>query len=87
MAARKKRHKKASKKVTRKRRRRKATVHRVASSGGGELTLLHKIDKKVTRIDRTVNAGKHLARKAKRAAARRHGIEQAWEDVERHGME
>lgn len=85
----KKRRKKASKKVGKKkvtRRRKKATVHHVAKGSSTELGLLHKIEKKVTRIDRTVNAGHHLARKAKRAARRR-SIEQDWESVERHGTD
>ena len=49
-----------------------------------ELNLLQKIDKKVTRIDRTVNAGHHLARKA-RKAARRNQFSSAFEDAERSG--
>jgi hypothetical protein len=85
MAA-KKRRKKASKKKVVKKRRKKTSVTRVAKGSGAELGLLHKIEKKVTRIDRTVNAGFHLARKA-RKAKRRSGIEQDWESVSRHGME
>jgi hypothetical protein len=85
MAA-KKRRKKASKRKVVKKRRKKASVHHVAASSKAELGLLHKIEKKVTRIDRTVNSGFHLARKA-RKAKRRSGIMKDWEDVERHGME
>ena len=88
MAA-KKRRKKASKRKVVKKRRKKASVHHVAASSktsASELGLLHKIEKKVTRIDRTVNSGFHLARKA-RKAKRRAGISRDWEDVERHGME
>lgn len=83
---RKKAHKKVAKKVTRRRKKATATVRVAKASLGNELSLLHKIDKKVTRIDRTVNAGRHLARKAKKAARRR-GIEADWEAAERHGME
>jgi transposase len=85
----KKRRKKASKKVVKKRRKKTSTslrVVRVAKSSPAELSLLHNIEKKVTRIDRTVNAGHHLARKA-RKAKRRASIERDWEDIERHGME
>lgn len=49
-----------------------------------ELNLLQKIDKKVTRIDRTVNAGHHLARKAKKAA-RRAGLSSAFEEAQQSG--
>jgi hypothetical protein len=89
MASKKRRKKASKKRVAKKatRRRKKASTVRVAKSSlGSELGLLHKIDKKVTRIDRTVNAGHHLARKAKKAARRR-SIESDWGDVERHGME
>ncbi len=90
MASKKRRKKASKKRVTKKKvthRRKKASVVRVAKSSlGTELGLLHKIEKKVTRIDRTVNAGFHLARKAKKAK-RRAGIEQDWEAVGRHGME
>ena len=83
MAARKKARKKVSKKkVGKKRRKRAAVVHHAA----GELTLLQKIDKKVTRIDHTVNASHHLARKAKKAK-RRSELEQAWEEREQSGYE
>ena len=61
MAARKKRRKKASKKTSK---RRKRVVHHVKSSSG-ELALLHKIAKKVTRIDHKVNAGRWGRIKAK----------------------
>lgn len=76
----------AKKKVTRRRKVSKTVVKVAKSSLGRELELLHKIDRKVSRIDHTVNQGFHLKRKAKKAARRR-GIESAWEDVERHGME
>lgn len=81
----KKRRKKASKKKVSKKRVKRRVVH-AAKSSAAELSLLHKIDKKVTRIDRTVNTGFHLKRKARRAARRR-GIEADWESAERHGME
>lgn len=83
---RRKASKKTSKKVSKKTRRRKATVSVPKASLGNELSILHKIDKKVTRIDRTVNAGRYLARKAKKATRARN-IQRAWEDIERHGME
>lgn len=93
MASKKRGRRKVAKKVAKKkvtRRRKKvigSTVVKVAKSSlGRELELLHKIDRKVSRIDHTVNQGFHLKRKAKKAARRR-GIESAWEDVERHGME
>lgn len=90
MASKKRRKKASKKRVAKKKvthRRKKASTVRVAKSSlGSELGLLHKIDKKVTRIDRTVNAGHHLARKAKKAARRR-SIEQDWESVERHGVD
>ena len=88
MASKKRRKKASKKKVTKKvtRRRKKATVRVTKASLGSELGLLHKIDKKVTRIDRTVNAGHHLARKAKKAKRRRE-IEEGWESVAQHGME
>lgn len=89
--ARKKASKKASKKVAKKivHHRKKAsisTIPIIKSSLGNELALLHKIDKKVTRIDHTVNAGRHLAIKS-RKAKRRANLRREWEDVERHGME
>ena len=62
----------------------KKAVTRAAGSPVLALGLLEKIDKKVTRIDRTVNAGHHLARKA-RKAARRNQFSSAFEDAERSG--
>jgi len=81
----KKRRKKASKKVGKKvtRRRKKASVTHAPKV---ELTLLHKIDKKVSRIDRTVNAekwAKHRARKAKRKS----DLDTAWAEREESGYE
>ena len=63
---------------------RKKTATRAASSPGPTLGLLEKIDKKVTRIDRTVNAGYHLANKAKRHA-HRNALSGAYEEAERSG--
>ncbi|VVB55250.1 Uncharacterised protein [uncultured archaeon] len=83
----KKRRKKVAKKAAKKVKRRRSATARVSKhSLGTELGLLQKIEKKVTRIDRTVNAGFHLKRKAKKAARRR-GIEADWEAAERHGIE
>lgn len=81
----KKRRKKASKKVGKKvtRRRKKASV---AQAPKVELTLLHKIDKKVSRIDRTVNAEKWKKHKAKKAE-RKHELEKAWAEREESGYE
>jgi hypothetical protein len=62
----------------------KKAVTRAAGSPVLALGLLEKIDKKVTRIDRTVNAGHHLARKA-RKAARKNRFSSAFEDAERSG--
>ena len=62
----------------------KKTATRAASSPGPTLGLLEKIDKKVTRIDRTVNAGYHLAKKAKRHA-HRNALSGAYEEAERSG--
>lgn len=50
-----------------------------------ELSLLHKINHKVDRIDQTVNAGFHLARKAKHAQ-RRQAFGHAFEEAEREGV-
>ena len=50
----------------------------------GEISLLQKIDRKVTRIDQTVNAGFHLARKAKRHS-REAALSQAFEEAQRSG--
>jgi len=89
MAAKKRRKKASKKRVAKKkvtRRRKKVPMVHSTKSSAAELGLLHKIEKKVTRIDRTINAGFHLARKA-RKAKRRAGISRDWEDVERHGME
>ena len=83
MAARKKVRKKVSKKKVGKKRRKKTAVHHVSA---GELTLLQKIDKKVTRIDHTVNAPHHLARKA-RKAQRKSELDKAWEEREESGYE
>jgi hypothetical protein len=80
------RKKKAGKKVVKKVTHRRKKVSVTPKASGRELILLERINKKVNRIDETVNAGFHLARKA-RHAKRRAGIEKAWEDVERHGME
>jgi hypothetical protein len=94
MASKKRGRKKASKRVVKKkvtqRRHRKATatVVKVAKSSlGREIELLHKIDRKVSRIDHTVNAGFHLKRKAIKAGKRRQALDTDWESVERHGME
>ena len=61
----------------------KKTATRTASSPGPTLGLLEKIDKKVTRIDRTVNAGYHLAKKARHA--HRNALSGAYEEAERSG--
>jgi len=81
----KKRRKKASKKVGKKvaRRRKKASVTHVPKV---ELALLHKINKKVTRIDHTVNAGLHLAHRAKKAK-RAADLDKAWAEREESGYE
>lgn len=87
----KKRRKKASKKTSKKVSKkvgRKRTKHRkiaVVHSPNTELSLLHNIDRKVERIDRTVNAGFHLARKAKHAK-RRSDLRNAFEEAEREGI-
>jgi hypothetical protein len=83
---RKKASKKVVKKITRRRKKVSSTVAVAKSSLGRELQLLQRIDKKVNRIDHTVNAGFHLARKAKKAK-RSADIESDWEDIARHGME
>ena len=57
-----------------------AKPHSVAA----EIGLLQRIDKKVTRIDRTVNSGFHLARKAKKNA-HRNVLSGAYEEAERSG--
>ena len=68
-----------------KKRAKKKTSTRVAKkSSGSELSLLQNIEKKVTRIDRTVNAGMHLAHKAKRQA-RRDALSSAFEEAQREG--
>lgn len=83
MAAKKRgRKKKVSKRVVKKKTRRKTIVKTV--SPRSELALLHKIDRKVSRIDETVNAGFHLKRRAKKAK-RKHDIESAFEEAERSG--
>lgn len=86
---RRRRVKKAVKKVAKRRVYRKKVSMPVAvpkSALASELSLLHKIDKKVSRIDRTVNAGRHLVRKAKKAK-RRSELEQAWAEREEGGYE
>lgn len=86
----KKRRKKASKKVGKKvtRHRKKASVIGTTATHTPkvELELLHKIDKKVGRIDRTVNAGLYLAHRAKKAK-RKHELEKAWAEREESGLE
>src|SRR5208337_104648 len=62
----------------------KASLAVPKASLSNELSLLQKIDKKVTRIDHTVNAGHFLAKKAKKHA-RQHNISQAFEEAERSG--
>lgn len=81
MAAKAAKHGNTSSGVTKRSKRSKKAVTRSASL---ELGLLEKIDKKVTRIDRTVNAGHHLARKAKKAA-RRAGLSSAFEEAQQSG--
>ena len=86
-------NKKTSKKVSvtsttkrRKKRTKRAAVIAVPkASMSEELTLLNKIDRKVNRIDQTVNAGFHLARKAKHAQ-RRHAFSHAFDEAEREGI-
>jgi hypothetical protein len=88
MAARKKRRKKASKKVSKKPiHKKRASIVKVAKSSlSSELGLLHNINKKVTRIDHTVNAGMHLAHKAKKAK-RRASLDAAWAARDEAGYE
>lgn len=79
---------KRAKKVVKKRAVRASTT-KVAvpvASLSSELGILHRIDKRVSRIDRTVNAGKYLAHKAKKAKRQRE-LEAAWEERELHGSE
>jgi len=86
-------HRKVSKTTIVKKTHRKKVHHkRITTSAlavpkaslSNELSLLQKIDKKVTRIDHTVNAGHFLAKKAKKHA-RQHNISQAFEEAERSG--
>jgi hypothetical protein len=85
--------KKASKRVAvttttkqrKKRTKRTAVIAVPKASMSEELTLLNKIDRKVNRIDQTVNAGFHLARKAKHAQ-RRHAFSHAFDEAEREGI-
>jgi len=85
-------NKKTSKRVavTSTTKRRKKRVKRVVVAASPrtaslELGLLNKINHKVNRIDQTVNAGFHLARKAKHAQ-RRHAFSSALEEAEREGI-
>jgi hypothetical protein len=55
------------------------------ASLSNELSLLQSINHKVNRIDQTVNAGFHLARKAKHAQ-RRQAFSHAFEEGEREGI-
>lgn len=72
-------------KVRKKRTKRTAVIAVPKASMSEELTLLNKIDRKVNRIDQTVNAGFHLARKAKHAQ-RRHAFSHAFDEAEREGI-
>lgn len=86
-------NKKTSKKVSvtsTTKRRKKRTKRAIAvaipkSTLSNEISLLQKINHKVNRIDQTVNAGFHLARKAKHAQ-RRHAFSSAFEEGEREGI-
>jgi len=84
MASKKRRKTKASKKVGKKVRRKRAAP--VAKSSHVAIGLLQKINKKVTRIDHTVNQGFHTARKTKKAK-RKSDLEQAWAEREESGYE
>jgi hypothetical protein len=87
-------NKKTSKRVAvtsttkRRKKRVKRTIGAIAvpkTSLSTELSLLNKINHKVDRIDQTVNAGFHLARKAKHAQ-RRAAFRNAFEEGEREGI-
>ena len=54
------------------------------SSVAAEIGLLQRIDKKVTRIDQTVNSGFHLAKKAKKSA-HRNALSKEFKDAYRSG--
>ena len=89
MATRRKRAKKVSKrtkKVVRKRVAKKVVSVPIASLNS-EIGLLQSINKKVSRIDHTVNGTKNLLRKAKHAKRRREDLESAWAEREQHGYE
>ena len=53
-------------------------------SVAAEIGLLQRIDKKVTRIDQTVNSGFHLAKKAKKSA-HRNALSKEFKDAYRSG--
>ena len=81
---------KASKKVGRKKSKKK--VVRATTSGTADIGILQKsemhlasIDKNIRRMERVVNAEKHLARKAKKAGRRAH-FSSAFEEAEREGL-
>jgi hypothetical protein len=80
MAARKKARKKAPKKTVKKvlvkiSKQRKASVAVVPKASlSNELGLLHKIDNKVTRIDRAINASRWETALGKRASKKAHRI-------------
>lgn len=72
----------------RRKKRSKKSVTAIAvpkASLSNELSLLQSINHKVNRIDQTVNAGFHLARKAKHAQ-RQQAFRHAYEEAEREGI-
>jgi hypothetical protein len=78
------RRKRITKKRVVKKARRKRTVPTKANTVA--IDLLQKINKKVTRIDHTVNAEKWKKHKAKKAA-RASELERAWAEREESGFE
>jgi hypothetical protein len=92
MASKKRGRKKASKKKISKPRRvvkkraKKVSVTVPKASLSNELGILRRIEHKVARIDHTVNAGRYLSARAKRAK-RKSDLDSAWSERGESGLE